>query len=174
MNASYDLNQNQLLALAAHMDASKLEVTLHQYMPEFHMEHCVFAAFMSKGTSFKDCGKPCEKHEVKLKDPYGNWHHLKPDQECRNTFFRATPQSASFLVDELKKIGVREYRLEALNESEEQLLLKVKAYQKLILGQSTSEEVMKQIGVMESYGLSSGQLSVTKSYKDRKKSEIHS
>lgn len=174
LNASYDLNQNQLLALAAHMDASKLEVTLHQYMPEFHMEHCVFAAFMSKGTSFKDCGKPCEKHEVKLKDPYGNWHHLKPDQECRNTFFRATPQSASFLVDELKKIGVREYRLEALNESEEQLLLKVKAYQKLILGQSTSEEVMKQIGVMESYGLSSGQLSVTKSYKDRKKSEIHS
>ncbi len=169
VNASYDLNQNQLMSLASHMDASKLEVTLHQYMPEFHMEHCVFAAFMSNGSSFKDCGKPCEKHEVKLKDSYGNWHHLKPDQECRNTFYRATPQSASFLVDELKRIGVTEYRLEALDETATMLIHKIKTYQKLILGELTSDEVVKEIGVMESYGLSSGQLSNTKAYKDRKK-----
>lgn len=174
LNASYDLNQNQLMSLAAHIDASKLEVTLHQYMPEFHMEHCVFAAFMSTGSSFKDCGKPCEKHEVKLKDPYGNWHHLKPDQECRNTFYRATPQSASFLVDELKNIGVVEYRLEALNETSSMLIHKIKTYQKLLQGELSSDEVVKEIGVMESYGLSSGQLSNTKSYKDRKKSiEAH-
>jgi putative protease len=169
LNASYDLNQNQLMSLAAHMDASKLEVTLHQYMPEFHMEHCVFAAFMSNGSSFKDCGKPCERHEVKLKDPYGNWHHLKPDQECRNTFYRATPQSASFLVDELKNIGVKEYRLEALNESEQVLIHKIKTYLKLLQGELSSEQVVKEIGVVESYGLSSGQLSNTKAYKDRKK-----
>lgn len=169
LNASYDLNQNQLMALASSMDASRLEVTLHQYMPEFHMEHCVFAAFMSNGSSFKDCGKPCEKHEVKLKDTYGNWHHLKPDQECRNTFYRATPQSASFLVEELKKIGVREFRLEAMDESEKVLIHKIKTYQKLLLGELSSEEVVREIGVMESYGLSSGQLSNTKSYKDRKK-----
>ena len=28
------------------------ELTLHQHMPMFHMEHCVFAAFLSKGTDF--------------------------------------------------------------------------------------------------------------------------
>lgn len=170
ITASYDLNQNQLMDLASSMDASKLEVTLHQYMPEFHMEHCVFAAFLSNGTSFRDCGKPCEKHEVKLKDPYGNWHHLKPDQECRNTFFRATPQSASFLVKDLKYLGVREYRFEALNEKEDVLIHKIQTYQKFLLGKLTSIEVVKEIGVLESYGLSSGQLTKTRQYKDRKKS----
>lgn len=169
LNASYDLDQRQLMMFAQNMDASKIEVTLHQYMPEFHMEHCVFAAFMSTGTSFKDCGKPCEKHEVKLKDTYGNWHHLKPDQECRNTFYRATPQSASFLVDELKSLGVKEFRLEALVEESHILIHKIQTYQKLLQGKLTSEEVVKEIGVMESYGLTSGQLANTKAYKDRKK-----
>src|SRR5690606_14591549 len=77
VNVSYDLNQEQLFDMVEFSDPSKIEVTLHQYMPEFHMEHCVFAAFLSNGTSFRDRGKPCEKHDVKLKDPYGNMHFLK-------------------------------------------------------------------------------------------------
>ena len=64
------------------------EVTIHQYMPEFHMEHCVFAAFLSEGNSFKDCGKPCEKHNVMLRDFFGNHHYIKADQECRNTLYQ--------------------------------------------------------------------------------------
>src|SRR5690606_8772785 len=44
VNVSYDLNQTQLFDLVSFSDPSKVEVTLHQYMPEFHMEHCVFAA----------------------------------------------------------------------------------------------------------------------------------
>jgi putative protease len=54
--------------LLQNTNAQKLEITIHQSMPSFHMEHCVFAAFLSKGKSFKDCGKPCEKHLVQLKD----------------------------------------------------------------------------------------------------------
>jgi putative protease len=169
VNASYDLNQEQLLDLIEHMDASTLEVTLHQYMPEFHMEHCVFAAFLSKGHSFKDCGKPCEKHEVKLKDPYGNWHHLKADQECRNTFFKATPQSASFLVKELKAKNVRSLRLEALNELPQELNEKILAYLKLLHGDLSSQEVVAELKLMESYGLGMGQLHKSDTYKDRKK-----
>ena len=59
------------------------------------MEHCVFAAFLSKGHSYRDCGKPCEKHHVELKDQFGNFHFIKADQECRNTMFNAIPQSAA-------------------------------------------------------------------------------
>lgn len=174
INASYDLNQEQLLDLIAHADPQTLEVTLHQYMPEFHMEHCVFAAFLSKGHSFKDCGKPCEKHEVKLKDPYGNWHFLKADQECRNTFFKATPQSASFLLKELQEKGVGSLRLEALNEDPEMLNHKVLVYLKLLKGVMTSEEAMNELKLMESYGLGMGQLNKSDSYKDRKKQQLHS
>lgn len=169
VNTSYDLNQEQLLDLVSHTNASNLEVTLHQYMPEFHMEHCVFAAFLSNGHTFKDCGRPCERHEVKLKDPYGNWHYLKADQECRNTFFKATPQSASFLLSELKSHGVGAVRLEALNEKPAELNHKILVYLKLLNGSLTSQAAMDELKVMESYGLGLGQLNKSDTYKDRKK-----
>ena len=170
INVSYDLNQEQLLDLVKHGDPSKIEVTIHQYMPEFHMEHCVFAAFLSKGSSFRDCGKPCEKHEVKLKDPYGNWHFLKADHECRNTFFKATPQSAGFLVETLKKEGVASVRLEALSENASELTLKVKTYLGILNGELTPGEAMKKLEMVESYGLGLGQMKKTDTYQDRKKS----
>jgi U32 family peptidase len=169
INLSYDLNQKQLNELILKGDPSCMEVTLHQYMPEFHMEHCVFAAVLSKGTSFKDCGKPCEKHEVKLKDPYGNWHFLKADHECRNTFFKATPQSAGFMVKELKNLGVKSFRLEALNESTGDLFKKISTYLKLINGDIDLDQAVAQLQLVESYGLGLGQLDKTDSYKDRKK-----
>lgn len=169
VNVSYDLNQDQLLDMLEFADPSKMEVTLHQYMPEFHMEHCVFAAFMSNGSSFKDCGKPCEKHEVKLKDPYGNMHFLKADQECRNTFFKATPQSAGFLVKELKDKGVGSFRLEALNETPEEINLKIVTYLKLIKGEITADYALNALKVVESYGLGLGQMNKSDTYKDRKK-----
>ena len=170
INVSYDLNQEQLLDLVKHGDPSQIEVTIHQYMPEFHMEHCVFAAFLSTGSSFKDCGKPCEKHEVKLKDPYGNWHFLKADHECRNTFFKATPQSAGFLVETLKREGVASVRLEALSENASELSLKVKAYLGILNGKLTPGEAMKKLEMVESYGLGLGQMKKTDTYQDRKKS----
>lgn len=172
VNVSYDLNQDQLLDMIAFADPSKMEVTLHQYMPEFHMEHCVFAAFMSNGSSFRDCGKPCEKHEVKLKDPYGNMHFLKADQECRNTFFKATPQSAGFLVKELKEKGVGSFRLEALNETPEEINLKIVTYLKLLSGEITADLALNSLKVGESYGLGLGQMNKSDSYKDRKKETI--
>jgi putative protease len=169
VNASYDLNQDQLLSMMEFVDPSQLEVTVHQYMPEFHMEHCVFAAFLSKGTSFKDCGKPCERHEVKLKDPYGQTHFLKADHECRNTFFKATPQSAAFLMDILLKKGVSTFRIEALNETSTDLNHKIETYLKLLSGDIGHEEALDHLKIVETYGLSPGQMSKSDNYRDRKK-----
>jgi putative protease len=169
VNVSYDLNQDQLLDMITYADTAKMEVTLHQYMPEFHMEHCVFAAFMSNGSSFRDCGKPCEKHQVKLKDPYGNMHFLKADQECRNTFFKAAPQSAGFLVKTLKEKGLGSFRLEALNETPEEINLKIVTYLKLLNDEISPELALSSLKVVENYGLGLGQMDKTDSYKDRKK-----
>ncbi len=169
INLSYDLNQYQLFELLGKTHPEGIEVTIHQYMPEFHMEHCVFAAFLSTGSSFKDCGKPCEKHEVKLKDPYGNIHFLKADHECRNTFFKGTPQSAGFLVRDLIAKGVGLFRLEALSETSHELNIKISNYLQLLSGQIAPEELMKNLKMFESYGLGLGQLDKTDNYKDRKK-----
>lgn len=172
VNLSYDLNQSQLMDLIEFSDPSRVEITLHQYMPEFHMEHCVFAAFLSSGSSFKDCGKPCEKHEIKLKDPYGNMHFLKADHECRNTFFKATPQSAGFLISKLKLMDVSTFRIEALNENSVELNSKIKTYIQLMKEEISLERATYGLKLQESYGLETGQLTKTDRYKDRKKVEF--
>jgi putative protease len=169
LTSSYDLNSDQVLALLNNTDASKIEVTTHQYMPSFHMEHCVFAAFLSNGSSFKDCGKPCEHHKVELKDQFGNRHYIKADQECRNTMFNATAQSAASLIPQLKEAGVSQFRVEILDEREEELMAKVLAYVDYLEGETSESELKASIGALEKYGLGSGQLLKQDSYQDRKK-----
>ncbi len=167
---SYDLNKEQLLDLLEHLDGRRCEVTVHQYMPAFHMEHCVFAAFLSKGTSYRDCGKPCEKHRVELRDPQGGVHPLKADAECRNTMFNGVPQSAARLIPDLVAKGVRVFRLEALFEDLPTLRTKVEAYLELIGGTSTPDDLYGRLGLIEKYGVSEGQLLNIRPYQDRKKS----
>ncbi len=132
------------------------------------MEHCVFAAFLSNGTSFRDCGKPCEKHKVELKDPYGNTHTLKADQECRNTMFSGAAQSALTLVPQLREMGVANFRLEFLNETKDLMLKKLQAYVTGLTQAHIDEKMIQALNTTEKYGLTEGTLSV-KQYKDRKK-----
>lgn len=165
---SYDLNSKQLKDLLLNCDVSNVEVTLHQYMPLFHMEHCVFAAFLSTGSSFKDCGKPCEKHSVELRDAYGNQHFLKADQECRNTMFSGKAQSAAQNFEELSQLGVSHYRLEFLNEEEDLFINKLQSYQQLLLGADDVSSLWKSLNLSEQYGLGEGSLA-QKYYQDKKK-----
>ena len=171
VSASYDLNSVQLKSLMENGHSEKMEVTIHQYMPSFHMEHCVFAAFMSKGSSYKDCGKPCEKHRLELKDQFGNHHQIKADQECRNTMFNATAQSAAKMIPELKSLSVGEVRFEALYERGEVLEKKIKTYIAVVKSDDKNEitSLINQLGVEEKYGLSDG-AHKEREYKDRKKS----
>ena len=138
-------------------------------MAEFHMEHCVYAAFLSKGNSFRDCGKPCEKHEVHLKDMFGNRHEIKADQECRNTMFNANAMSAASLIPGWQKLGVTSYRFEALHETKEELLRKVEVYLKLMSEELTATESLEALGEIEAYGVGTGQLLKKRNYQDRKK-----
>ena len=95
LTASYDLNADELEALLRASSPDWFEVTLHQHMPMFHMEHCVFCAFLSTGTDYTNCGRPCDKHEVRLRDRVGQEHVLKADAGCRNTVFNARAQTGA-------------------------------------------------------------------------------
>ncbi len=166
---AYDLNQQQLNALAAHIDPSSLEVTVHQYIPSFHMEHCVFAAFLSNGSSYRDCGRPCEKHRVALLDEKNNVLPLKADPECRNTMFQGESVSAARLIPELQARGVRRFRLEALFEEPAELQRKIKLYQALINGTLPAADLLKQINTVEKFGVGEGQLFSINNYQSYKK-----
>ncbi|MFM9030122.1 MAG: peptidase U32 family protein [Opitutaceae bacterium] len=84
VTASYDLNITQLEALLSAAPPGWFDITIHQHMPMFHMEHCVFCAFLSSGRDYRDCGRPCDTHRVALRDRVGAELPLRADAGCGN------------------------------------------------------------------------------------------
>jgi putative protease len=158
VTASYDLNHEQLLDLVAHVPQDSLEVVIHQHMPLFHMEHCVFCAFLSPGTDRTNCGRPCDVHDVKLKDRVGLEHPLKADVGCRNTLFNAVPQSAAEYVAELIGRGVSHFRIELLNETRAQLKSVLGLYRSLLDGKISGRDVWGRLRAINRVGVTRGPL----------------
>lgn len=166
---SYDLNAEQAQLLIENTDSKSIELTIHQYMPSFHMEHCVFAAFLSKGHSYKDCGKPCEKHKVQLKDQFGHYHWIKPDHECRNTMYNSKAQTALQFLPSWNRHHLSAIRFEALNETGTALTEKIHQYLKYLNQEQDLSNTLKSLATTESYGLTAGNLARTTEYQSKKK-----
>lgn len=169
LHPSWDLNSTQLFDLLENINGSRLELTLHQYMPAFHSEYCAFARALTTGRRFPECGKICTKHKVEILDHKGERHFLQSDAECRNTLFVGKPQSALKLFPKLTAAGVNHYRLEMLQEDAETVRRKVVIYTQAIRGKISIEEAIREAGIQEKYGLSEGQLFNESTWQDRKK-----
>ena len=160
LTASYDLNLQQLLDLAAAVDPALLEVTLHQHMPLFHMEHCLFCAFLSDGHDHTDCGRPCEHHSVSLRDRSGVDHPLRADLGCRNTLFNGTAQTGVEGLPALLRAGVRHLRVELLDETGAETQRRLQLYADALAGRLRSQEVWRQERVHHQLGVTRGSLGV--------------
>ena len=158
LTASYDLNAAQLEALLASAPPDWFEVTIHQHMPMFHMEHCVFCAFLSKGKDFTDCGRPCDKHEVKLRDRVGMEHPLKADAGCRNTVFNARAQTGAESVDRLLALGLRRFRIEFVGEKSDEVATTIARYRALLRGEVTGTQLWKDLKLHSQLGVTRGQM----------------
>ncbi|NJM73853.1 MAG: U32 family peptidase, partial [Scytonema sp. RU_4_4] len=160
VTASYDLNITQLEDLLTSCPPQWFEVTIHQHMPMFHMEHCVFCAFLSQGTDYTNCGRPCEKHEVKLLDRVGTEHILQADAGCRNTVFNGTAQTGAEYVQHLVEIGVRHFRIEFVNETPEKMTQTIHRYQQLLQGEMTGSQLWRELKLQNQLGVTRGPLGV--------------
>jgi len=158
LTASYDLNATQLEALLHAAPPRWFEVTIHQHMPMFHMEHCVFCAFLSKGTDYTNCGRPCDKHEVRLRDRVGAEHVLKADVGCRNTLFNATAQTGAEHVERLLALGLRHFRIEFVNEAPEQVAQTIGRYRALLRGEITGTQLWRELKLHSQLGVTRGTL----------------
>jgi putative protease len=158
VTASYDLNFEQLSALLRSTPPEWFEITIHQHMPMFHMEHCVFCAFLSKGTDYKDCGRPCDTHDVKLRDRVGMEHPLKADAGCRNTLFNAKAQTGAEYVPALLELGARRFRIEFLNESSDEVATTIGLYERLLKGETTGGELWRALKLRNQLGVTRGQM----------------
>ena len=156
LTISYDLNITQVLELLEAAPAGWFQLTIHQHMPMFHMEHCVFAAFMSQGKSFLDCGRPCEKHRVHLRDRVGIEHPLRADVGCRNTLYNAVPQTGAQFFNELIAAGLRSFRIELLEEDAEETRRVIEAYQRLISGEESGADLWRELRAQSQLGVTRG------------------
>ncbi|MBD2530897.1 U32 family peptidase [Nostoc flagelliforme FACHB-838] len=161
LTASYDLNITQLQDLLTSCPPQWFEVTIHQHIPMFHMEHCVFCAFLSTGTDYTNCGRPCEKQEVKLKDRVGSEHVLKADVGCRNTVFNGTAQTGAEYVQRLIELGLGNFRIEFVNETPEQVNKTIHRYRQLLQGEITGSQLWRELKLQNQLGVTRGPMGVS-------------
>jgi putative protease len=157
LTVSYDLNIGQVLDLLGGAPPAWFELTLHQHMPMFHMEHCVFCTFLSKGTTYKDCGRPCETHVVHLRDRVGQLHRLQADVGCRNTLFNGKAQTGARYYEQLRATGLSRFRIELLDETDDAAKT-IRAYQDLLSGKSDAFDLIDQVQALEKLGVTEGTL----------------
>jgi putative protease len=158
VTASYDLNFLQLEALLQAAPPEWFEITIHQHMPMFHMEHCVFCAFLSSGTDYTNCGRPCDTHVVKLRDRVGAEHALKADAGCRNTVFNSQTQTGAEYVARMIELRVRHFRVEFLDETPETVERTIAKYRQLLRGEIDGARLWPELKLMNQLGVTRGQI----------------
>ena len=155
---SYDLNWEQLAAMVRRCDPAWFEPVVHQHMPMFHMEHCVFAAFLSTGKDHRDCGRPCEAHKVELRDRVGAAFPVLPDTGCRNTVFNSVPQSAAEYVGRMRGLGLTRFRVDLLRESPADVAPLLDRYAAVVGGSDDGRQVWRQLRALNQLGVTRGTL----------------
>jgi putative protease len=157
VTACHDLNCGQLLDLAGAVPPGRLEVVIHLHVPMFHTEHCLLCANLSAGTSRADCGRPCERHAVRLEDRKGERHLVVCDGLCRNTVYQAVPQSAAETVPLLVARGVRHFRIELLDEQDPAQSRRIlEIYQELLAGRTSGREAWLKLRTTSPQGITRG------------------
>lgn len=161
LTVSYDLNAGQVVDLLRAAPGNWFEITLHQHIPMFHMEHCVFAAFLSDGTDHTNCGRPCDRHKVELRDRVGLNHPLKADVGCRNTLFHAQAQSGAAYFEAFRKWNPAAFRVEFLLEDALETERMLRGYQRLLAGTSTGPMIIRELNLRSQLGVTTGTLAVS-------------
>ena len=153
----YDCNAAQVLDLLQAVTPAGLELVIHQHLPMFHMEHCLFAAFLTTGTDHTNCGRPCDRQVLKLRDRVGVEHPIKADVGCRNTVYHAKAQSGGEFLRQFLEAGARAFRIELLDEDAARTQQVIEAYRQLLAGNAAG---LDQLNVVRQLGVTSGTLTV--------------
>ena len=118
----------------------------------------MFCAFLSNGKDYRDCGRPCDKHDVKLRDRVGAEHPLKADVGCRNTVFNSRAQTGAEYVERMLALGVRHFRMEFVNETPDEVGQTIAKYRQLLRGEISGTELWRELKLHNQLGVTRGQM----------------
>jgi putative protease len=164
LTPTHDLNAAQVADLARRVGGERVEAIAYQHLPVFHTEHCVFCRFLSNGTSYRDCGRPCERHRVALRDPQGREHPVLADVGCRNTVFGAEAQHAAAHLEAWRAAGIRHFRLEFAHESAGEVAVVTRAFSETLAGQRGARALAEFLRSIAPGGTTEGSLYVPSGY----------
>ncbi len=117
ISAAHDLDGERILALSRIVPPQWLDVVAFGRTPMMHSAHCLFCATLSKGTNRENCGRPCQKHRIRLRDRKGAEHPAFVDENCENDIYCNKPRSYAVELAKFAAAGIRRFRLEFLEES---------------------------------------------------------
>jgi U32 family peptidase len=111
----------------------------------FHEEFRTFAAFLSIGKDWRDCGRLCDRHKVDLKDRTGAMFPGVTDAGCRNTAYNAVPQSAAEYAGRILKLGIGRLQIDLLRESPDEMRPVVNADRRVIEGNDDGRDTWRKV-----------------------------
>jgi putative protease len=111
---------------------------------------------LSNGKDYRDCGRPCEKHHVDLREQVGKQHALIPDAGCRNTLFNGEAQSAMDYIPRMKALGVTHFRVELLRQPAGEVEHIVRQYADVLHGRSEPTRAVRSLRVLSQLGVTRG------------------
>ncbi len=158
VTAAFDLDDAQLLALLDRSPRARLAVVVHHRIPTFHTEHCVYSHLLSNGRDFRSCGRPCERHQLAVRDHQGREHPVIVDVGCRNTIFHHEPQQAAQQLPRLLQRGVHRCRVEFVREDRAAAFTVLTAWQQLLAGRIRGDELMARTGARAQIGVAKGRM----------------
>ncbi|MGI9517304.1 MAG: DUF3656 domain-containing U32 family peptidase [Pirellulaceae bacterium] len=153
---TYDLNAKQIKQLARWVNPSQIEVIAWSHLPVFHTEHCVFCRFMSSGTDHTNCGHPCEKHRVSLRDHNGREHPVMADVGCRNTVFGAEAQTSPESLAAWRNAGIVNFRLEFVHENPAQVKRVAELFGQTLSGEINYQQLAAALPSVSPAGITAG------------------
>jgi putative protease len=160
VTASLDLDEAQLFALLRRLPdaacAARIAIVAHHRIATFHTEHCVYSHLLSNGRDFRSCGRPCEKHELALRDHLGREHPVIVDVGCRNTVFNHAPQQSAAWAPRLIEAGVRRFRVEFVREDAHGVARVLGAWRDLLAGRSDAAGLARRTGAESQFGVAVG------------------
>jgi putative protease len=161
---TYDLNAQQVADLTLAVPAAALEVIAYSHLPIFHTEHCIFCRFLSEGTDSTNCGHPCEKHRVAVRDATGRVHPVMADVGCRNTVFNAQAQVDTQAIRSWQKRGIEHFRMEFVHQTKNQITPLVEGFYDFLNGNLPPNTLAKILQAHSPQEITTGSLYVPKDF----------